>query len=172
MPVIEIKTRIAAPIEIVFDLARSIDLHMDSTAPTRERAVAGRISGLIEKGETVTWEASHFGFRLKHSSEIPALDRPRYFRDSMIEGIFKRFDHDHEFEETEGATLMVDRLDYDAPLGFLGRIADFLFLERYLKRFLIRRNAKIVEVAESGDFSRYLDGADSPPGDAEEVGKS
>jgi hypothetical protein len=40
MPVIELSTSISAPVERVFDLARSIDLHTNSTSSTGERAVA------------------------------------------------------------------------------------------------------------------------------------
>ena len=63
MPVIELTTYIEAPIERVFDLARSVDAHTASTSQSKERAVAGRTSGLIEQDETVTWEATHFGIK-------------------------------------------------------------------------------------------------------------
>ncbi len=49
MPVIELKTDIAAPIEVCFDLARSIDFHQLSTGKTRERAVSGVTSRLKEQ---------------------------------------------------------------------------------------------------------------------------
>jgi hypothetical protein len=61
MPKIELFTEINAPIEKVLDLARSIDLHMESTKKTGEMAIAGKTSGLIGFGETVTWRALHFG---------------------------------------------------------------------------------------------------------------
>ena len=63
MALIQLTTRIAAPAERVFDLARSIDAHMASTSQSGEKAIAGRTSGLIEEGETVTWEAKHFGVK-------------------------------------------------------------------------------------------------------------
>jgi len=47
MAVIELSTLIRAPRERVFDLARSIDAHQDSTGGTEERAVAGVTKGLI-----------------------------------------------------------------------------------------------------------------------------
>jgi len=50
----ELTTQMAAPIEVVFDLARSIDAHIDSMAKSGERAVAGVTSGLIATGEQVT----------------------------------------------------------------------------------------------------------------------
>ena len=47
MPKIENKNGIKASIEIVFDLSRSIDLHILSTEQTNEKAIAGKTSGLI-----------------------------------------------------------------------------------------------------------------------------
>ena len=65
MSFIKLETYISAPIEKVFDLARSIDLHKVSTLGTNEEAIAGRTTGLIELGETVTWQAKHFGLYQK-----------------------------------------------------------------------------------------------------------
>jgi len=59
LPVIKLETFIKAKAEIVFDLSRSIDLHVDSTTQSNERAIDGVRSGLICLGETVTWEAKH-----------------------------------------------------------------------------------------------------------------
>ena len=70
MPAIVLTTEIAAEIETVFDLSRNIDLHIDSTSTTNERAIAGRISGMIELGETVTWEATHFFVRQRLTVEL------------------------------------------------------------------------------------------------------
>ncbi|MGZ3777717.1 MAG: hypothetical protein ACXVI9_09040 [Mucilaginibacter sp.] len=42
MPKIELLTEINASIEMVFDLGRSIDLHMESTKQTGEKAIAGK----------------------------------------------------------------------------------------------------------------------------------
>ena len=156
MPVINISTRVGAPIDVVFDLSRSIDLHVESTEQTDERPVAGRTQGLIELGETVTWEARHFGVKQRLTVEITAFDRPRHFRDSMVSGAFRRFDHDHEFRVEGEDTIMVDRFDYTSPLGPLGMIADFLFLESYMRKFLIQRNEIIKKVVDSGRASEFL----------------
>jgi ligand-binding SRPBCC domain-containing protein len=157
MPQIFIETIINAPIERVFDLARSIDLHTNSLAQTNETAVAGKTKGLINIGETVTWEAIHFGIKQKLTSKITQFDYPKHFRDSMIKGAFARFDHDHFFEELDGKTLMHDVFDYDSPLGIIGKAADFLFLEDYMRNLLIARNQIIKNVAESNDWKKFLD---------------
>ena len=70
MTQIKITITIKAPIEIVFDNCRNIDIHQYSASKTNEKAIAGRTSGLINKGETVTWEGKHFGFKIHHESII------------------------------------------------------------------------------------------------------
>jgi len=156
MPIIQLECLIRAPIEIVFDLSRSIDLHLESTTHTGERAVAGRTSGLIALDEQVTWEATHFGVRQRLTTRITQFERPRHFRDSMVRGAFRRFDHDHDFETVDEGTLMKDRFDYTSPLGPLGQLADLLFLKRYMTRFLEERNRLIKSIAESDTAESFL----------------
>jgi ligand-binding SRPBCC domain-containing protein len=156
MPVIDVTTSIEAPIDRVFDLSRSIDLHSVSTERTSERAVGGVTSGLIGSGQEVTWRARHFGIWQHLTSRITAFERPIHFRDSLIRGIFRRLDHDHFFSDQGEVTLMRDVFDFQSPLGFLGRIADCLFLQRYMRRLLVTRNAAIKNAAETDQWRRYL----------------
>jgi ligand-binding SRPBCC domain-containing protein len=148
MPLIEIVTRIRAPIERCFDLARDIDLHMESTKGSNEKAVAGVTSGFIGLSEEVTWEATHFGVRQRLTSRITAFDRPVHFRDSLVRGAFRRIDHDHFFSVEPPETVMRDVFDYESPLGWLGRCADWLFLESYMTRLLAVRAGVIRDAAE------------------------
>ena len=156
MPIIRIETYIKADKQIAFDLSRSIDLHTLSTAHTNEEAIAGVTSGLIGMGDSVTWRAKHFGIYQNLTSKITAFNYPHYFVDEMVKGAFKRFKHDHIFEERDGETLMIDVFEYDSPLGFLGRIADALFLEKYMTRLLVKRNEMIKEFAESEKWKEVL----------------
>ena len=147
---IELATDIRAPREVCFDLARDLDLHLRSMARSGEQAVAGRTTGLIGLGEEVTWRARHFGIHHHHTSRITAFDRPSYFRDSMVAGRFKTFEHDHIFEAVDGGTRMRDILLFESPLGILGRCVDRLVLARYLTRLLEERNRVIRAAAERG----------------------
>src|SRR5690554_5662574 len=106
MPKIELITEINSTLEICFDLSRSIDLHKISTAQTNEQAIAGRTSGLINLNETVTWQATHFGVKQKLSSKITALERPNYFTDEQVKGIFKSIVHEHKFEKVGNMVIM------------------------------------------------------------------
>lgn len=157
MAVIELSTVIRAPRERVFDLARSIDAHQDSTGGTEERAVAGVTKGLIGMNGEVTWEARHFGVRQRLTVRVTAFDRPNHFQDVMVSGAFKRMAHDHTFAEHPAGTLMNDRFEFRSPLGILGAIVDRLFLASYMRRFIVRRNEVLKHLAESADWSRYLE---------------
>ena len=145
---IRTETLIAAPPERVFDAARDIDLHVLSQEGSRERAVAGVTQGLIGPGEEVTFEARHFGLRLQHHARMVEFDRPRRFVDAMVRGAFASFVHEHLFEATPEGTRMIDTIDLRAPLGPLGRLAEWLFLDRYLLRLLRGRVEGIKAVCE------------------------
>jgi ligand-binding SRPBCC domain-containing protein len=76
----------------------------------------------------------------------------------MVEGAFKRFDHDHFFEQIGAEIFIRDVFDYDSPLGILGMIADALFVEVHLREMLTERNDLIKRVAESDDWRKFLYG--------------
>ncbi len=156
MPVIKIEIEINAPIERVFDLARCIDLHEETMSKTNEKAIGGVTRGLINLGETVTWQATHFGIRQKLTSKITAFNRPFHFQDVMLKGAFKGFTHDHFFEPRDEKVLMRDVFEYASPLRILGEIADALFLENYMKNLLTERNRLIKRTAESADWRKFL----------------
>ncbi|WP_162126346.1 SRPBCC family protein [Flavobacterium phycosphaerae] len=132
MTTIRLITKITAPIQTVFDLARDIDVHQHTVAETKEKAIAGRTSGTIELGETVTFRGKHLGFYLKHQSKITEMEAPNYFVDEMEKGHFKSFRHEHSFATKNGTTVMIDHLQYEMPYGVVGRAVDKLVLKKYL----------------------------------------
>ena len=148
--------RIAAPVGRVFDLARSVDAHMASTSQSGEKAIEGRTSGLIEEGETVTWEAAHFGVKQRLKVKMTKVERPFVFEDEMVSGTFSSMSHQHRFEEINGVTKMIDRFEFRTPLGVLGKIAETLFLTNHMKSFLKKRNEELKKMAESDLWQNYI----------------
>lgn len=148
MPILIIETEINAPPEICFDLVRDISLHLQTAKNTNEKAVAGKTQGRIALGETVTFEGKHFGIRQRLTVKIAEFERPRFFTDEMIEGVFKKFKHKHEFIQKGGGTLMRDTLEWISPFGFLGSIVDKILLENHLRKFVSRRNLMLKQTAE------------------------
>ncbi|MBA4144223.1 MAG: cell division protein [Cytophaga sp.] len=158
MTIIHLHTLIKAPVERCFDLSRSIDLHQSSMHQSNERAVAGRKAGLIEQGETVTWEATHFFVRQQLSSVISEMKRPYHFIDEMEKGAFKSLWHKHFFQSRgDDHTLMIDEFRYEVPYGMWGRLFNRLILKNYMTALLKSRNEHIRHVAESpGGWQKFL----------------
>jgi ligand-binding SRPBCC domain-containing protein len=156
MPTIRLETLIAASPERCFDLSLSVDLHRLSVAHTHERPITGVTSGVMKLGDTVTWEAVHFGIKQHLTTKITIYDRPYRFTDEMIQGTFKEITHIHEFIPQSSGTLMLDLFTFSAPLGFLGRLAEMLFLTRYMRGLLLTRNRYLKQAAEGDTGSELL----------------
>ncbi len=156
MPTIHLTTFVAAPVDRVFDLARSIDLHRKSMVHTAEEAIAGTTSGLIGLDETVTWKAKHLFKTRIFKSKITAMDRPLVFTDEMVAGDFKSLRHEHHFKRIENGTLLIDLFHFETPYGGLGKLVNQLYLTRYMKKLLEIRNKMIKEYAESEKWKFVL----------------
>ena len=149
MPIITLVTEIHAPIEHCFDLCRDLELHTRTVAHTQEKLVGAKTSGFAELGDVLTFEAVHLGVRQRLTSRITEFERPVLFADVAVSGAFASLIHLHTFTSVGNKTLMRDRLEWTSPLGILGRIADSLFLEHYMTRFLAIRNRNLKAFAES-----------------------
>ena len=91
---------------------------------------------------------------LSSTVAIPGNATPEL--EEFLRGAFRRMEHHHYFEQTTNGTIMRDVFSFQSPLGVLGRIADSLFLTRYMKFFLVERNRIIKATAESDDWKKYL----------------
>jgi ligand-binding SRPBCC domain-containing protein len=136
-------TELDASPDRAFTLSLDISAHERSMAGSSERAVAGTTSGRIGLGETVTWRARHFGIVWRMTSRITALEAPHRFVDEQVRGPFARFHHLHRFEPSARGTRMVDEIEFRAPFGPLGRLAERVALARYLPRLIAERNASL-----------------------------
>ena len=156
MAKIHLTTFIAAPVERVFDLSRSIRLHMISTAASNEKAIAGVLDGLISENETVTWQAKHLFKEREFTSRITMMKRHSQFTDEMIQGDFKYFSHEHFFKTIDNGSFMIDYVNYESPYGVIGKLMNKLYLNNYLTRLLIKRNEVIKEYAETEKWKTIL----------------
>ena len=158
MEKIRLATWIDAPVERCFLLSLSIDLHAAAAGRKELDAV---LDGLVGEGETITFQRAFFGLQ-QHTSRIEALRPYSYFRDVMVSGPFKYFEHVHHFAAMDDGTRVRDEIRFSAPWGPLGRI----LARRRLAAFLNERSAVIKRVAESNEWRQYLesDMEDGPPG--------
>jgi hypothetical protein len=152
-------TLIDAPMERVFDLSRSVEVHLFANVHEGEQALAtgGVTTGLVGPGEHVTWRAKHFGLWHDLTSKATVVKPPTHLQVTMVEGIFRSMQANHLFRSLpSGATELTDIFAIAAPVPILGRIAEALFLRRYMMALNRERNAVIKQLAESNDWQLYL----------------
>lgn len=156
MPTIHLTTFIAAPVERVFNLSRSIELHKKAMNHTGEQAVAGTTMGLIGLNETVTWKAKHLYKTRIMKVKVTAMKQPFSFTDEMVEGAFKSMKHEHHFKPIENGTLAIDIFSFETPYGVIGKMINTLYLRKYMEQLLEQRNRVIREYAESDKWKFIL----------------
>ncbi len=149
--------RVRAPAGRCFDLARSVDLHVDSSTGIRARAVGGRTSGLSGEGDVTTWSARFFGLRFAMTTRIEDFAPPMRFGDRLTRGLLRHFAHVYRFEPTpDGGCTMSDELTIEAPFGFPGRVMERLYLARRMRGLVRQRLEHIRRVAEGDDWRQYI----------------
>ncbi len=152
----QLETIIAAPIELCFDLARNIDVHLAAATARGQKAIAGTTSGLIGLGETVTWEGRYLLLRRQMTSRIILFDFPNMFADEMQQGAFHHWRHTHTFTQFRGVTKMHDDVDFASPFGLIGYMTDVLFMRNYMRKLLLGQNAFLKNLAENPSQLRGL----------------
>lgn len=147
MPQIHLTTFIPAPVEMVFDLSRSISVHKVSMDKYNEEAVGGITSGLINKDETVTWKGRHLFKTRFFTSRIIEMQPYEKFTDKMIKGDFKSFEHQHYFKSADNGTIVIDIIRFESPYGWLGQLVNQFYLTSYLEKLVAHRNDVIKQYA-------------------------
>jgi ligand-binding SRPBCC domain-containing protein len=144
---LDLTVTVDAPAELVFDTSLQVDVHTASMAGSGERAVGGVTTGRLNLGDEVTWQARHFGRSWRMTSRITACDRATYFVDEQVAGPFVGWRHAHHFtQRPDDTTLMRDVIEYAAPYGLLGRLAEVVFLDHYMAGLIMTRNRYIATI--------------------------
>ena len=86
-----------------------------------------------------------FPIEIKWDSVICEFEENRIFADCQIKGPFEHWVHRHEFDALDDhRTRVTDTIEFGAPLGLFGRMAESLFIGSRLQRIFEHRK-KIVK---------------------------
>ena len=77
-------------------------------------------------------------------TEITHIKKNKYFVDEQRIGPYKMWHHEHIFEQKEDGILMTDIITYVPPMGVLGKLANFLFINKKVNRIFDYRK-KIID---------------------------
>jgi uncharacterized protein len=136
MPTFVKRTRIAAPPEEVFRWHARPGA-FERLAPPWEKVEVLARSGGIDVGAVATVRTSAGVWVAEHTE----YEEGRKFRDIQRQGPFKRWDHLHLFEPDGDGCVLEDRIEYELPLGGLGRMVAGRSIARRLERVFAWRHA-------------------------------
>lgn len=87
------------------------------------------------EGMIITYKVSPMlGIKLDWMTEITHVKEKEYFVDEQRIGPYAMWHHQHKIEAIEGGVLMSDIVTYQPPMGFLGAIANTMFIKKQLKQ--------------------------------------
>jgi ligand-binding SRPBCC domain-containing protein len=86
------------------------------------------------------------GIPIYWMTEITHVEDRSYFVDEQRFGPYQLWHHQHHFKEISGGVEMTDIVHYRNPLGFLGNIANSLFVKKQLQQIFEYRFQKVEEL--------------------------
>lgn len=96
----------------------------------------------MQEGTLIDYKLRVHGIPLRWQSRIRAWDPPYRFVDEQLRGPYRRWYHEHTFEQTEGGTLCRDQVEYSIPGG---SVVHSLFVKRDLERIFAYRRQVLRE---------------------------
>ncbi len=146
------ESRIAASPDRVFAFHESPGA-LQRLTPPWEKVTVESGGNSIRVGARVVLVTKLGPIPLRWVAEHTTYEPPHLFADRQVSGPFARWEHRHEFlDDGEGGTILRDSVDYDPPLGALGRLFGGSFIRSKLAKMFDYRHEATRRIVESGDF--------------------
>lgn len=96
--------------------------------------ITSGVLGKMYPGQIISYKVSPIlGLKVNWVTEITHVENQKFFVDEQRFGPYSMWHHEHHFEEREGGMFMTDKVSYKIPFGFLGHLAQVLFVKKQLK---------------------------------------
>jgi ligand-binding SRPBCC domain-containing protein len=100
----------------------------------------------MERGAVIEYRLAWRLFRIRWKTVIAQWEPPHWFLDEQVKGPYKVWRHTHTFTPDRAGTRMTDMVEYELPLGVLGRLAHTLRVRRDLERIFDYRAQQIARL--------------------------
>jgi ligand-binding SRPBCC domain-containing protein len=141
--VLERKQTVAAPLDEVFEFFAEPRNLARITPSWLAFRIVDPAAVTMRRGERIEYRIRPLGVSQRWVSEITEYEPPRLFVDEQRVGPYRRWHHRHEFREADGGTEIVDRVEYELPFGWLGRIVHGAVVRRQLESIFDHRGRVI-----------------------------
>ena len=148
MPTITQSQTIPIPIEQAWAFFSNPHNLAQLTPPQLDFTVLGDIPTTVFAGQLLRFRVRMApGIRQIWESKITEVIPGKSFTDIQLKGPYKIWKHTHSFEAVDANTTVVqDHVDYALAFGFLGSIADALFVKRQSAAVFAYRWKKLEEL--------------------------
>jgi ligand-binding SRPBCC domain-containing protein len=138
---------VPANLDVVWDFFSSPANLSKITPPEMGFIITSPEQPAMYPGMFITYKVSPvLGIKLNWVTEITQLNICKFFIDEQRRGPYSIWHHEHHFTEVEGGVEMRDILCYRMPFGFVGAIADLLFVKQKVKQIFDFRGKRILEI--------------------------
>jgi ligand-binding SRPBCC domain-containing protein len=101
----------------------------------------------IYQGMIITYKVKPlFNIPLRWETEITRVRAPYFFVDNQKSGPFAVWHHQHFFEKHKRGVRMRDEVNYAAPLGLIGKMAEQAIVERRVNEIFDFRSQKLTKL--------------------------
>lgn len=149
MSYFEASVLIDCPVEKAFEFHSDTN-NLKKITPSFIKAEILKIELPLKLHSDIELAITQFGF-LKTVWKIKLTSFTPYtlISDTQVRGPFKKWVHHHCFEDVNGKTLMTDKIDYELPLGVLGKVGQMLFVKRLIEKQFEFRQRITKEILEN-----------------------
>ena len=124
---------------------------LKSLIPPWEKVCVESGGGSLLPGSRVILKTYLGPIPLRWIAEHTSYDPPHMFADRQVSGPFAKWEHTHRFlDDGQGGTILRDEVDYEVPLGAIGRVIGGGFVRRKLQKMFAYRHQKTREAVEVG----------------------
>ena len=105
---------------------------------------------VVTQGSRILIHMMAMGQLQKATHEISVYDRPVRIVEVQVEGPMKSWRHEHLFEEVDGQTRMIDRIEYTKPGGIVGLLLTETRVTEMLEENFFQREQNLRRLIEQG----------------------
>lgn len=138
---------VPASLDVVWDFFSS-PANLAKITPTEMGfLITSPVQPEMYAGMFITYKVSPaLGIKLDWVTEITEINHRKFFIDEQRKGPYNIWHHEHHFKEVDGGVEMHDILYYDVPFGFIGSIANMVFVRNKVKQIFDFREKRILEL--------------------------
>ncbi len=147
MHVLERTQSIGAPISEVFAFFSQPANLGRLTPPWLNFRIHGNSPQALAPGARIEYRIRWLALTLRWVTRISRWSPPVEFQDVQEKGPYRTWRHTHRFDPATGGGVVIrDRVEYELPLGILGRLAHRLVVRRQLEAVFDYRAAAVTRL--------------------------